>query len=269
MFPYLAHAAMEPLNCTVALSDKRAEMWMGSQCAGLDAGAAARALGLKPEQVVVHVQMAGGGFGRRFSSTQRYVVEACAIAKAARAAGLNAPVRTIWSREDDIRGGYYRPMHLHRARIGFDERARCWPGTTSSSASPSRRAPCSSVPGEGRHRRHRDRRHARALSAADAPDRASSQAQRAGAVVAQRRLDPHRLRDGDAARRDRPRDEAGPGRLSHAALRRQASAPPCRAATGRGQERLRQDEACRGPRLGRGRARILRFRGRLCGRGLA
>ena len=79
-------------------------------------------LGLKPEQVTVHVQMAGGGFGRRFVGTSDYVVEACEIAKAARAAGLNAPVRTLWSREDDIRGGYYRPMHLHRARIGFDER---------------------------------------------------------------------------------------------------------------------------------------------------
>ena len=58
VFPYLAHAAMEPLNCTVALIDKRAELWVGSQCAGLDAGAAARVLDLKPEQVVVHVQMA-------------------------------------------------------------------------------------------------------------------------------------------------------------------------------------------------------------------
>ena len=124
VFPYLAHAAMEPLNCTVQLSDGRAELWVGSQCAGLDAGAAARVLGLKPEQVVLHVQMAGGGFGRRFSSTSDTVVEACATAKAARAAGLNAPVRTLWSREDDMRGGFYRPMHLHRARIGFDERGK-------------------------------------------------------------------------------------------------------------------------------------------------
>jgi isoquinoline 1-oxidoreductase beta subunit len=122
VFPYLAHAAMEPLNCTVALTESRAELWVGSQCAGLDAGAAARVLNLKPEQVTVHVQMAGGGFGRRFSSTSDTVVEACEIAKAARAAGLNAPVRTLWSREDDMRGGFYRPMHLHRARIGFDER---------------------------------------------------------------------------------------------------------------------------------------------------
>ena len=122
VFPYLAHAAMEPLNCTVALGETGAEVWVGSQCAGLDAGAAARVLDLKPEQVVVHVQMAGGGFGRRFSSTSDTVVEACEIAKAARAAGLSAPVRTLWSREDDMRGGFYRPMHLHRARIGFDER---------------------------------------------------------------------------------------------------------------------------------------------------
>ena len=121
VFPYLAHAAMEPLNCTVRLSEGRAELWTGSQAPGLDGAAAARVLGLKPEQVAVHVQMAGGGFGRRFAATSDFVVEACEIAKATRAAGLSAPVRTVWSREDDMRGGYYRPMHLHRARIGFDE----------------------------------------------------------------------------------------------------------------------------------------------------
>ncbi|MHA7685454.1 xanthine dehydrogenase family protein molybdopterin-binding subunit [Cupriavidus sp. PET2-C1] len=121
VFPYLAHAPMEPLNCTVQLSDERAELWVGSQCPGLDGAAAARVLGLKPEQVKIHVQTAGGGFGRRFASTSDYVVEACAIAKAARAAGMMASIRTLWSREDDIKGGYYRPMHLHRARIGFDQ----------------------------------------------------------------------------------------------------------------------------------------------------
>jgi isoquinoline 1-oxidoreductase beta subunit len=124
VFPYLAHAPMEPLNCTVQLSEGRAELWVGTQCPGLDGVAAARALGLKPEQVKIHVQMAGGGFGRRFVGTSDYVVEACEVAKAAHAAGMNAPVRTLWSREDDIKGGYYRPMHLHRARIGFDERGK-------------------------------------------------------------------------------------------------------------------------------------------------
>jgi isoquinoline 1-oxidoreductase beta subunit len=124
VFPYLAHAPMEPLNCTVAFTEGRAELWTGSQCPGLDAAAVARVFRIKPEQVKVNVQMAGGGFGRRFSSTSDFVVEACEIAKAARAAGLNGPVRTLWSREDDMRGGYYRPMHLHRARIGFDERGK-------------------------------------------------------------------------------------------------------------------------------------------------
>jgi isoquinoline 1-oxidoreductase beta subunit len=120
VFPFLAHAPMEPLNCTVSLTPAGAELWVGSQSPGLDGAAAAGALGLKPEQVKMHVQMAGGGFGRRFVSTSEYVIEACEVAKAARAAGINAPVRTLWSREDDIKGGYYRPMHLHRARIGFD-----------------------------------------------------------------------------------------------------------------------------------------------------
>ncbi|KQV88780.1 xanthine dehydrogenase family protein molybdopterin-binding subunit [Rhizobacter sp. Root1221] len=121
VFPYLAHAAMEPLNCTVAITDGHAEIWTGSQSPGMDGAAVARVLGLKPEQVKVNVQMGGGGFGRRFSATSDFVVEACEIAKAAGAAGLKVPVRTLWSREDDMKGGYYRPMHLHRARIGFDD----------------------------------------------------------------------------------------------------------------------------------------------------
>ena len=123
-FPYLAHAPMEPLNCTVQLKADGAELWVGSQMPGLDGMAAAGVLGLKPEQVKVHVQMAGGGFGRRAIPSSDYVVEACGIAKAVRAAGLNAPVRTVWSREDDIAGGYYRPMHLHSARIGFDAQGK-------------------------------------------------------------------------------------------------------------------------------------------------
>ena len=124
VFPYLAHVPMEPLNCTVRLSADRAEIWVGTQSAGLDAAAAARTLGLPPEKVMLQVQMAGGGFGRRFVGSSDYVVEACEIAKAARAAGLDAPLRLLWSREDDVKGGYYRPMHVHRARIGFDERGK-------------------------------------------------------------------------------------------------------------------------------------------------
>lgn len=124
VFPYLAHAPMEPLNCTVRIAGGKAELWMGSQMPGLDAQAAAKTLGLQPQDVKVHVQMAGGGFGRRAIPTSDYVVEACQVAKAAQAAGLQAPVRTLWSREDDIKGGYYRPMHLHTAKVGFDAQGR-------------------------------------------------------------------------------------------------------------------------------------------------
>lgn len=120
VFPYLAHAPMEPLNCTVELGEQQATLWVGSQMPALDGMAAAQVLGLKPEQVAVLVQAAGGGFGRRAIPTSDYVVEACQVARAARAAGLIAPIKTVWSREDDIRGGYYRPMHLHRAQVGFD-----------------------------------------------------------------------------------------------------------------------------------------------------
>ena len=120
VFPYLAHAPMEPLNCTVAFTGSGAELWMGTQMPGLDAAAAAKALGIQPQAIKVNTQMAGGGFGRRAIPSSDYVVEACQVAKAARAAGVTAPIRTLWSREDDIKGGYYRPMHLHRAEIGFD-----------------------------------------------------------------------------------------------------------------------------------------------------
>ncbi|MBI5908040.1 MAG: xanthine dehydrogenase family protein molybdopterin-binding subunit, partial [Burkholderiales bacterium] len=124
VFPYLAHAPMEPLNCTVQFSgqgaDTRAELWLGTQMPGLDAMAASKVLGVAPQNIRMNVQMAGGGFGRRAIPSSDYVVEACGVAKAARAAGLTAAVRILWSREDDIKGGYYRPMHLHRAEIGFD-----------------------------------------------------------------------------------------------------------------------------------------------------
>lgn len=120
VFPYLAHSPMEPLNCTVAFDGARAELWVGTQMPGLDTAAAAKTLGVDAASVRVNVQSTGGGFGRRAVPSSDYVVEACQVAKAARAAGLAAPVRTLWSREDDVKGGYYRPLHVHRAEIGLD-----------------------------------------------------------------------------------------------------------------------------------------------------
>jgi isoquinoline 1-oxidoreductase beta subunit len=121
-FPYLAHAPMEPLNCVVDLKADACTIWAGSQFQTLDQAAAARTAGLKPEQVTLNTMMAGGGFGRRAVPTSDYIVEAVAVAKAYKAAGKSGPVKVIWSREDDIKGGYYRPAHVHRADIGLDDK---------------------------------------------------------------------------------------------------------------------------------------------------
>jgi len=119
-FPYLAHAPMEPLNCVVDLQADRCTVWAGSQFQTFDQAAAARTAGLKPEQVTFHTMMAGGGFGRRAVPTSDYIVEAVNIAKAWRAAGHTGAVKLIWSREDDLHGGYYRPSYVHHAEIGLD-----------------------------------------------------------------------------------------------------------------------------------------------------
>jgi isoquinoline 1-oxidoreductase beta subunit len=121
-FPYLAHAPMEPLNCVVDLKDDACAIWSGTQFPGVDLAAAAKASGLKPEQVVVNTMMAGGGFGRRGVPTSDFMVEAVNVAKAYKASGKSGPVKVIWSREDDIKGGYYRPSHVHQADIGLDEK---------------------------------------------------------------------------------------------------------------------------------------------------
>jgi isoquinoline 1-oxidoreductase beta subunit len=114
-FPYLPHAPMEPLNTTVRFDGDRAEAWAGSQFQTFDQMAIADVLGLKPEQVTFHTEMAGGGFGRRAVTDSHVQREAAQIAKRLR----GTPVKLVWSREDDIRGGYYRPMHVHRVEVGI------------------------------------------------------------------------------------------------------------------------------------------------------
>lgn len=113
--PYLAHAPMEPLNCTVKITQDKCEIWTGTQFQTLDQMIAGKITGLKPEQVEIHTEFLGGGFGRRANPTSDFVAEAVEVAKAA-----GGPVKTVWSREDDIRGGYYRSAFLHQARIGLD-----------------------------------------------------------------------------------------------------------------------------------------------------
>jgi isoquinoline 1-oxidoreductase beta subunit len=114
--PYLAHAPMEPANCTVRVADGRCEIWTGTQFQAFDQQVAAAILGLEAEDVAIHTTFLGGGFGRRATPTSDFVAEAVHVAKAA-----GRPVKVVWTREDDIRGGYYRPMYVHRVRIGVDE----------------------------------------------------------------------------------------------------------------------------------------------------
>ncbi|WP_260293672.1 xanthine dehydrogenase family protein molybdopterin-binding subunit [Sedimenticola hydrogenitrophicus] len=117
-FPFLAHAPMEPLCCVIEPTDRGVTLHDGCQFPAIAHGAVAQVLGLKPEQVEINTLYAGGSFGRRATPTADYQVEA---AMAFALLGKRIPVKLVWSREDDIRGGYYRPMAVHRARIGLDQ----------------------------------------------------------------------------------------------------------------------------------------------------
>lgn len=119
-FPFLAHAAMEPLNCVVQLKDDGCQIWNGEQWQTGDQMAVSQLLGVPVEKVTITQLYAGGSFGRRANPHSDYVLEAVAIAKAAHDQGIRAPVKMVWTREDDTRAGYYRPAFLHRARLAVD-----------------------------------------------------------------------------------------------------------------------------------------------------
>ncbi|MDC0948064.1 xanthine dehydrogenase family protein molybdopterin-binding subunit [Gammaproteobacteria bacterium] len=116
-FPYLAHAAMEPMNCVAQITEGGAELWYGAQLQTLDQGAVAQVLGILPEKVKINTLYAGGGFGRRASTHADYVVETALIAQAH---GQSVPIKLVRSREDDMRAGYYRPMYVHKLSAGID-----------------------------------------------------------------------------------------------------------------------------------------------------
>ena len=116
--PFLAHAALEPMNCTVQFKDGRATVWVPTQVPGLAVRAAAKALGIDEDKVSVHVQYLGGGFGRRLDID--FIGQAAAIAKAAD----GAPVQTIWTREQDMQHDFYRPACVSRFKAGFDAQGK-------------------------------------------------------------------------------------------------------------------------------------------------
>ena len=113
--PYLAHAMMEPLNCVVDLRPDSCEIWTGTQFETVDRANAAQVAGLPAEKVQIHTTLLGGGFGRRANPVSDFVVEAVHVAKIAK-----APVKVVWTREDDLAGGWYRPMWHDRFVAGLD-----------------------------------------------------------------------------------------------------------------------------------------------------
>jgi len=116
-FPYLAHASMEPLNCVVELKKDGATIWNANQFPTTDRAAVAKLFGMKPEQVIMNTVFSGGSFGRRANPHSDYVMEAATIAKAIDG---RAPVKLVWTREDDTAAGYFRPAMLHRMKGGLD-----------------------------------------------------------------------------------------------------------------------------------------------------
>jgi isoquinoline 1-oxidoreductase subunit beta len=116
--PWLAHFALEPINCTVQLAQGRATVWASTQVPGLARLAAAKALGLDTDAVEVKVQLLGGGFGRRLDID--FIGQAAAIAAAMKDAAPGAPVQTFWSRAEDTQHDFYRPACVARFKAGFD-----------------------------------------------------------------------------------------------------------------------------------------------------
>ena len=124
--PYLAHAAMEPLNVVVDLKPDHCSIWTGTQMQTMDRAMAAKTVGLTPDQVEIHTTYLGGGFGRRANPRSDFVIEAAQVAKV-----IGKPVKIVWTREDDTRGGNYRPMwadHIEAA-IGHDGKPLAWKHT--------------------------------------------------------------------------------------------------------------------------------------------
>lgn len=117
-FPFLAHAPMEPLDAVfIKAADGSVDIYTGAQFPGMDKSTAAKVLGLDPEKVRVNTQITGGSFGRKAQFGSPYMQEAAAVFGATDG---SRPLKHMWTREDDIRGGYYRPMYVHKMHGAVD-----------------------------------------------------------------------------------------------------------------------------------------------------
>jgi isoquinoline 1-oxidoreductase subunit beta len=115
--PLLAHATMEPMNCTADVRADRAELWAPTQGPEWNLSMVSKVLGLKPQDVTIHTVLMGGAFGRRYQTD--FAVEAAQVSKA-----VGKPVQVLWSREDDMQHDFYRPAFHHRLAATLDDRGR-------------------------------------------------------------------------------------------------------------------------------------------------
>src|SRR5579859_5126124 len=116
-YPFISHAPLEPQNCTAEFKDGKCTLWTNSQIPGNARRLSAEALGIQQSDVTVHMIHGGGGFGRRL--TNDYAVEAAFIAKK-----VGAPVKLLWSREDDMAHDYYRPGGFQFLKAGLDSNGK-------------------------------------------------------------------------------------------------------------------------------------------------
>ncbi|WP_432730934.1 molybdopterin cofactor-binding domain-containing protein [Variovorax sp. W6] len=128
--PFLAHATMEPMNCTVQFKDGKATVWAPTQAPGFTRNAAAKALGIDAAKVELHVTYLGGGFGRRYSTD--FVTQAATLARET----AGAPVQLFWSREEDMAHDFYRPAYVAHCKAAFDAAGAlvAWQTTTAGSS---------------------------------------------------------------------------------------------------------------------------------------
>ena len=117
-FPFLAHATMEPMNCVAQVSGGKARLTFGSQIPTIDQLNTAKIVGMLPGAVEIETLFAGGSFGRRANFQSDYVAECVEIAKKV---GKDRPVKLVWTREDDMAAGYFRPIAHHTVRVTLDQ----------------------------------------------------------------------------------------------------------------------------------------------------
>ena len=148
--PFLAHAPMEPMNCTVHVRPDACEIWVGNQVITRAQGIAAKVTGLPLEKVIVHNHLIGGGFGRRLEVD--YIAKAVRIAQK-----VDGPVKVIWTREEDIQQALYRPFYFDRFQASLSGgKIAAWSHRIAGSSMLARWAPPAlqkrNRPGRGRRR---------------------------------------------------------------------------------------------------------------------